>query len=93
MSRVNIIQDIPAQICWKYIHGDLSKADKEKVRSIISIAIPNRLRVNKMIWEIAYRIGFVKSEFAQYMSETTYKKKKQWIRNFIEEEVSERREE
>lgn len=67
--------DIPAQICCKYLQGGLRKADEEKVRSIVFIAIPNRLRVDKMIWEIAHRIGFAKSEFSQYMSEVTYKKK------------------
>ena len=87
MGRVDIIQDIPAHICWQYIHGGLRKAEKEKVRSIVFIAITNRRKVNQFIREIAYRVGFAKSTFANNMSEVTYKKKKQWARNLIKEEI------
>lgn len=89
MSRVGIMKDIPAHICWQYIHGGLRKAEKEKVRSIVFIAIPNRRQAKDFIREIAYRIGFAKSKFAKNMSEVTYKQKKQWARNLIKEEISE----
>lgn len=92
MSRVGIIQDIPAQICWEYCHGGLSKSDKTIVRSIVFIAIPNRRKVKQFIREIAYRIGYAKSNFSNLMSEVTYKKKKQWCRNLIIKEIAERNE-
>lgn len=90
MSRVNITQDIPAQVCWEYLHDNLSRARKREVRNIVIIAIPNRLQVKPMIREIAYRTGYANSWFATKMSEVTYKKKKQWIRNLIEKEIVER---
>ena len=84
------MQDIPAQICWEYLHGNLSRVCKREVRNIVIIAIPNRLQVKPMIREIAYRVGYANSWFADKMSEVTYKKKKQWIRNLIQEEIVER---
>jgi len=85
------MQDIAAQICWEYCHGNLNRADKQQVYDIVIIAIPNRNQVNKFIREIAYRIGFAKSEFTEYMSEVTYKKKKQWARNLIIKEFAKRK--
>lgn len=90
MSRVGIMQDIPAHICWEYCHGILSKDKKQEIYDIVFIAIPNRRKVKQFIREIAYRIGYAKSEFAQYMSEVTYKKKKQWARNLIKQVIAER---
>lgn len=90
MSRVSIMQDIPAQLCWEYLHGNMSRASKREIRNIIIIAIPNRLQVKYMVREIAYRTGYANSWFVTKMSEVTYKKKKQWIRNLIQEEIAER---
>lgn len=92
MSRSSIMQDIPAQICWEYLHGGCDKYIVEDIRSIISIALPNVSLAPIMIYEIAYRIGYVKSKLASYMSETTYKKKKKWCRNTIEWIFAERSE-
>ena len=83
-------QDIPAQLCLEYLHGNMSRARKREIRNIIIIAIPNRLQVKYMVREIAYRTGYANSWFATKMSEITYKKKKQWIRNTIQEEIAER---
>ena len=90
MSRVGIMQDVPAQICWEYCNGNLSRAKKQQVYGIVFIAIPNRRKVKQFIREIAYRIGYAKSDFANIMSEVTYKKKKQWCRNLIEKELAKR---
>lgn len=90
MSRVSIMQDTAALICGECIHGYLRKADKQIIYDIVFVAIPNRARARQMIREIAYRIGYANSKLAKYMSEVTYKKKKQWIRNLIAEELSER---
>lgn len=88
MSRVGILQDTAAQICWEYCNGNLRKADKQEIYDIVFIAIPNRRKVKQFIREIAYRIGYANSEFAKYMSEVTYKKKKQWARDLIEKELA-----
>lgn len=91
MSRVGIMQDTAAHICWEYLHNSLSRDRKQQVLSIVIIAIPNRRKAKIFIWEIAYRIGYAKSQFSKYMSEVTYKKKKQWCRNLIIKEIVERR--
>ena len=86
MSRISLVQDIPAQTCWEYLHGNLSKAKEQKVYDIVSIVISNE-KVKQFIREIAYRIGYTNSEFANSMSETTYKVKKQWCRNLIKKRL------
>jgi hypothetical protein len=91
MSRIGIMQDIPAHICWRYIHGELNSRQKQEVLDIIIIAIPDEWLAIQMIREIAYRVGFANSVFPKVMSEITYKLKKQWCRNQINEVFSKRR--
>ena len=91
MSKVGIMQDTAAQICWEYINGNLREADKREIYDIVFIAIPNKQKVKRFIREIAYRIGYANSEFTDCMSELTYKKKKQWCRNLIKREFAERK--
>ena len=86
MSRVNIMQDIPAQICWEYINGNMRKEDKREIRDMVLIAVPNKRLANQMIYEIAYRVGFAKSNLSKYMSEVTYKQKKKWVRDLINDQ-------
>lgn len=75
------MQDIPAHICLEYLNGGLKRPHKEEIRTIVGIVVKNKRRINRMMFEIAYHIGYANSEFNCAMSETTYKLKKQWIRN------------
>ena len=75
--------DTPAHLCWEYLHGGLKSEEKAEIRAIVGIVVKNKRLVKQMIFEIAYRIGYAHSQFYRYMSETTYKLQKQWIRNQI----------
>ena len=81
MSRQSIIDDKAAQIAWQYLHGELSKKDKSTVHEIAYYICDKRRTAKTMLFEIAYRIGYAKSDLRDVMSETTYKKKKHRLRD------------
>lgn len=88
MSRQSIVDDTAAQICWLYLHGELTEQGNIKVHDISHCICHDKYIAITMILEIAYRIGYAKSGLIYYMSEVTYKKKKKWIRDMLVKEVN-----
>ena len=80
MSRLRLIDDKAAQICWEYIHGEFDEETNVAIYNIAHLNT-NHIIAITMILEIAYRIGYAKSYLAPYMSEVTYKEKKKGLRN------------
>lgn len=92
MSRQRIIDDKAAQICWKYLHGEFDEKTNVAIHDIVHHYIDNIIAIT-MIFEIAYSIGYAKSNLMDDMSEVTYKKKKKRIRDELVMKVNcERRE-
>jgi hypothetical protein len=88
MARQSIINDRPAHIAWEYLHGHFQQEVNETIDNIVHIAVPDKNKAIRMLLDIAYRIGYGKSELAYCMSEVTYKKKKKWIRDTLVSELS-----
>lgn len=86
MSRQCLINDKASQICWLYLHGEFDEKTNIDISDIAHKNIDKRFAI-PMVFEIAYRIGYAKSELMQYMSETTYKRKKMQIREKLVETV------
>lgn len=80
MARQSIVDDIAAQICCRYLHGEFSAQTNEQIHDTVRQIIPNKHTAIRMIFDIAYRIGYVKSPLQDCMSEVTYKIKKKYIR-------------
>lgn len=80
MARQNLIDDKAAQICWKYLHGEFDEKINATIHDIAHYNTDKEIAIT-MIFDIAYRIGYAKSDLMLYMSETTYKIKKKLLRN------------
>ena len=89
MSRVCMAEDVAAQICWRYFHGGFDGDTNETIYTIVHSIIPDKAQAIRMLFEIAYRIGYAKSQLQTFMGEITYKLKKKWIRDTIESELRE----
>ena len=76
MARLCIMEDIPAQICWQYLHGGFDEVTNVGIYNIVYSILPDKRIAIRMILEIAYRIGYGKSELMDDMSEVSYKKRK-----------------
>lgn len=88
MSRLGFMQDRPAHIVREYLHRGFPQKVNEKIYSIVHIAVRDKSKAIRMLHDIAYRIGYGKSELAGCMSEVTYKIKKKWIRDTLVSELS-----
>ena len=81
MARQSITNDIAAQICWQYLHGGFKAKTNEQIHRIINQSFSNKSIAIRMVLDIAYRIGYAKSELMDYMGERCYKEKKKLIRD------------
>lgn len=86
-----MMEDYPAQICWQYLYGGFDENINEAIYTIVHLAIPDQESVLHMIYDIAYRIGYVNSALCNLMSEATYKRKKKWVRDTLVSELCERK--
>lgn len=82
MARLSIFEDAVAQMCFKYIHGELDTETNEKMWKAIHEGVEHNEAIY-FCFEIAYRIGYSRSHLADAMSEVTYKKKKKAIRDNV----------
>lgn len=85
MARQSITNDIAAQICWRYLHGGLGEKCNKIINTIVHKVFPNKNIAIRMVLDIAYRIGYAKSELMDEMCERIYKIKKKRIRDKIVE--------
>ena len=82
MSKLSIFKDVPARICWKYLHNGLSPEENERMWICFHNIVPHSQFIH-FAYEIAYHKGYAKSFLFDEMSETTYKKKKKIIKDNI----------
>ena len=82
MPRLSLFNDTAAHLCYEYLHGTLDETTNEKIYDIVHEAVDQSV-AGAYVFEIAYRIGFAKSQLADVISEVTYKKKKKAIRDKI----------
>lgn len=82
MSRLRMCEDTVAQVCIKYIHGELDESMNQKIWKAIHDVVKHEQTIH-FAFEIAYRIGYARSYLADAMSEVTYKIKKKAIRDKI----------
>lgn len=86
MSKLRIFEDDVSQMCFRYLHGELDTETNEKMWKATHDGVKHNEAIH-FVFEIAYRIGYARSHLANIMSETTYKKKKQAIRENIKKIV------
>lgn len=82
MARLSLFNDTVAHLCCEYLHGTLDATINEKIYNAVHEVADQRM-ASVYVFEIAYRIGYVKSQLADIMSEVTYKKRKKSIRDKI----------
>lgn len=80
MSKQSLINDKASHICWKYLHGEFDEETNIAIHNVAHYKTDKTIAIT-MILDIAYRIGYAKSDLMQYMGENTYKKKKKRIRD------------
>lgn len=75
MSRLSLFNDTVAHLCFEYLHGTLDEATNAKIYDAVHEVVDQR-DASVYVFEIAYRIGYAKSQLANSISEVTYKNRK-----------------
>lgn len=82
MPRLSLFNDTVAHLCFEYLQGTLDATTNEKIYNAVHEVVDQRV-ASMYVFEIAYRIGYAKSQLADYISEVTYKNRKKAIRRKI----------
>jgi hypothetical protein len=84
MSRLRRFDDTVAHLCYEYLHGDCDEPTKVKIYEAVHSVVSQK-DAPMYVFEIAYAIGYAKSALQDFVSETTYKKRKKAIRDRLAE--------
>ena len=82
MARLKLFNDSVVHLCYKQLHGGCGEDTNEKIYKAVHDVVGQR-DATMYVFEIAYAIGYAKSALQDFVSETTYKKKKKAIRENI----------
>lgn len=92
MARLSIMNDSVAHLCWRYVNKE---CDVNLAIEICTTTLPitnyDVRTAYLFIYEMAYRIGYAKSNLSDCMSETTYKIKKKQIRDILAQFLEEQK--